>query len=70
MIKITACITKEQKDFLEQIIFEDAANSIGGAKGELCNSIQWCIDACMKIEKMYGIDACYVAHNPQEFIKK
>jgi len=62
-IKIGAHITQKQKDFLEKIIFEDAANSIGGAKGELGNAFQWCIDACMKIEETYGIDACYVAYN-------
>jgi len=56
-------ITEKQKEFLEKIIHEDAANSIGGEKGELGNSVQWCIDACMKIEERYGVDACYVAHN-------
>lgn len=56
-------ITKDQKDFLELIMHGDASNSIGGGKGELGNAVQWCIDACMKIEKRYGIDACYVAHN-------
>lgn len=61
--KLTVCVTKKQKEFLEQIIFEDAASSIGGAKGELGNAVQWCIDSCEKIEKKYHIDACYVAHN-------
>ncbi len=50
-------ITTEQKEFLDQIIFEDGAGSIGGAKSEMGNAVQWCIDACMKIEKTYGIDA-------------
>lgn len=26
-------------------------------------AVQWCIDACMKIEKLYGIDACYISFN-------
>lgn len=56
-------VTKEQKEFLDRIIFEDAANSIGGEKGELGNAVQWCIDACIVIEKMYGIDACFVGLN-------
>ena len=56
-------VTEKQKDFLDLIIHTDAANSIGGEKGELGNSVQWCIDACMKIEETYGIDACYVGFN-------
>jgi hypothetical protein len=61
-MKVVAEVTKEQKDFLDLIVHTDAANSIGGAKGELGNAVQWCIDACMKIEERYGIDACYVGH--------
>src|ERR1043165_7885378 len=54
--KISADISKEQKDFLQLIIHEDAATSLSGA-------VQWCIDACMRIEKLYGVDACYVSFN-------
>jgi len=53
---IRAAISKEQKDFLQLIIHEDAATSLSGA-------VQWCIDACMRIEKLYGVDACYVSFN-------
>ena len=49
-------ITKKQHEFLNLIQHEDAANN-------LSQSIQWCIDSCMKIEKLYGIDASYIAHN-------
>lgn len=57
MKKITVNITQEQKDFLtDQVIFEDAATNLSEA-------VQWCIDSCMRIEKLYGIDACYVAFN-------
>lgn len=53
--KITVNITEEQKSFLtDQIIFEDAATSLSGA-------VQWCIDACMRMEKLYGIDACSIS---------
>lgn len=55
-------VTDEQLEFLKLLIHEDAASSIGGTSAP-GNSIQWCIDACMKIEKLYGIDACYVAYN-------
>lgn len=55
-------VTEKQKDFLELIIHTDAANSIGGEKGELGNAVQWCIDACMKIEALYDVDACYVGN--------
>lgn len=55
--KITVKITEEQKSFLtDEIIFEDAANNLSEA-------VQWCIDACIRIEKLYGIDACYIAFN-------
>lgn len=54
--KITVEITKEQKDFLGLIQHEDAAFNQSQA-------VQWCIDACMKIEKLYGIDACYISFN-------
>lgn len=60
---INVYVTDKQKDFLELIIHGDAANSIGGKAGELGNSVQWCIDACMKIEEKYSIDACYVSMN-------
>jgi len=26
-------------------------------------AVQWCIDSRMRIEKLYGIDACYIAFN-------
>lgn len=55
-------VTAEQRDFLNLIIHTDAASSLGGRSG-VGNAIQWCIDACMKIEKLYGIDACFVANN-------
>lgn len=55
--KITVKITEGQKSFLSDfIMFEDAAKNQSEA-------IQWCIHACMRIEKLYGIDACYVAMN-------
>jgi len=55
--RITVNITQEQKDFLtDEIIFEDAAKNLSEA-------VQWCIDSCMRIEKLYGIDACYIAFN-------
>lgn len=55
-MKITVDITPEQKDFLALIQYGDAANNQS-------ESVQWCIDSCMKIEKLYGIDACFVAYN-------
>lgn len=60
---ISAYVTKEQKAFLDRIVHEDAAYSIGGNTGNLGNAVQWCIDACMRIEKLYGIDACYISFN-------
>lgn len=60
---ISAFITKEQRDFLDLIVHEDAAHSIGGKNGNTGNAVQWCIDACMRIEKLYGIDACYISFN-------
>jgi hypothetical protein len=62
-MKIHAEVTPEQKAFLDLIVHSDAANSIGGRNGELGNAVQWCIDACMRIEKLYDVDACYIAHN-------
>jgi len=52
--KITVEITEEQYEFLNLLKHEDAASNQSQA-------IQWCIDSCMKIEKLYGIDACYVS---------
>jgi hypothetical protein len=49
-------ISKSQNDFLELIIHEDAAKNISGA-------VQWCIDACQRIEKLYGTDACDISFN-------
>lgn len=54
--RITVTITQKQKDFLERIQHEDAATNQSKA-------VQWCIDACMKIEKLYGIDACFISYN-------
>lgn len=54
--KITVTITKKQKEFLALLQHEDAADNQSRA-------VQWCIDACMKIEKLYGIDACYISFN-------
>lgn len=54
--KITVKITEEQHEFLKLLWHEDAAVNQSQA-------VQWCIDACMEIEKRYGIDACYVAYN-------
>lgn len=57
MPKITVDIPQESKSFLtDYIMFEDAAKNLSEA-------IHWCIDSCMKIEKKYGVDACYVAYN-------
>jgi hypothetical protein len=54
--KITVNITKSQKEFLALLQHEDAAANQSQA-------VQWCIDACMEIEKRYGVDACFVAYN-------
>lgn len=54
--RITVTITQDQKDFLDRIQHEDAATNQS-------KSVQWCIDACMKIEKLYGIDACFISYN-------
>lgn len=56
-------LTDEQKEFLQLIIHTDAASSLGGAKDEVGNAVQWCVEACMRIENKYGIDACYVSFN-------
>lgn len=57
MKRMSIKVTAEQKDFLtDKVIFEDAAMNLSEA-------VQWCIDACMRIEKLYGIDACYVGFN-------
>lgn len=61
MGKITVTITDEQRDYLDKIGFEDAGMN-------LSESVQWCIDSCMKIEENYvdkdgcrELDACYIA---------
>lgn len=54
--RITVQITPEQKEFLASIQHEDAADNQSKA-------VQWCIDACMKIEKLYGMDACFISYN-------
>lgn len=54
--KISVALTKEHREFLDLLKHEDAAVTIADA-------ISWCIDSCMKIEKLYGIDACYIAYN-------
>jgi len=56
MPKITVEITEEQKSFLELLKHEDVGTNQS-------HGVQWCIDACMRIEKLYGIDACYIAYN-------
>lgn len=56
MPKITVEILDKQKDFLKRIIHEDAADNLSDA-------VQWCIDSCMRIEKLYGIDACFIGFN-------
>ena len=55
-LRITVGLTPEERDFLEFLQHEDAA-------ANLSQAVAWCIDSCMKIEKLYGIDACYVAYN-------
>lgn len=52
--RISVSVPEVQKNFLETIIHEDAGKNLSEA-------VQWCIDSCMRIEKLYGIDACYVA---------
>jgi len=54
--KLTVKITKKQHEFLQLLQHEDAADNQSKA-------VQWCIDACIKIEKLYGIDACYISYN-------
>lgn len=56
MPKITVDVPDESKDFLKRVIHEDAARNLSEA-------VQWCIDSCIRIEMLYGIDACYVAFN-------
>ena len=55
-LRITVGLTPEERDFLNLLQHEDAA-------ANLSQAVAWCIDSCMKIEKLYGIDACYVAYN-------
>lgn len=61
MKRITVTITDEQAKFLDLIMHEDAASNQSEA-------VQWCIDACLEIEKNYrtrdgakDLDACYIA---------
>lgn len=54
--RITVKVSEDQKKFLGLIMHQDAA-------ANLSEAVQWCIDSCMRIEKLYGIDACYVAYN-------
>lgn len=56
MPKITVEITEDQKKFLALLLHEDVGTNQSHA-------VQWCIDSCMKIETLYGIDACYVSMN-------
>jgi hypothetical protein len=56
VIGTKAYLPQSMRDFLDTIIHEDAAENVSCA-------VKWCIDACMRIEKKYGIDACYIAHN-------
>ena len=53
---INVNISKERLDFLNLVIHEDAVQNLSGA-------VNWCIDACQRIEKKYRVDACYVAWN-------
>ena len=55
-LRITVGLTPEERDFLNLLQHKDAA-------ANLSQAVAWCIDSCMKIEKLYGIDACYVAYN-------
>ena len=55
-LRIMVGLTPEERDFLNLLQHEDAA-------ANLSQAVAWCIDSCMKIEKLYGIDACYVAYN-------
>jgi hypothetical protein len=54
--RISVNITQEAKEFLDLIAHQDAANNLSEA-------VMWCIDCCMRIENLYGIDACYIAFN-------
>ena len=54
--KITVEITQDQYEFLQVLKHEDAATNQSQA-------VQWCIDACMEIEKKYRVDACFIAYN-------
>lgn len=54
MKNISVKITEGQRRFLDLIQHEDAASNLSEA-------VQWCIDACMRIEENYGVDACYVS---------
>jgi len=47
-------ISEEHKEFLDLIQHEDAAKNYSEA-------VAWCIDACIRIEKLYGEDACSIA---------
>ena len=54
-MRITVTIPREQKEFLtDTLMFEDAGKN-------LSECVQWCIDACIRMEKLYGIDACYIS---------
>jgi hypothetical protein len=53
---VTIKVTEEQEQFLNLIMYGDAATSKAGA-------VIWCIDSCMKIEETYNVDACYVGYN-------
>jgi hypothetical protein len=47
-ISITADITKEQSEYLEDLIKNKTAGSIGGSRGKLINAVQWCINYAME----------------------
>jgi hypothetical protein len=55
-VRITVGLTPDERDFLDLLQHEDAA-------ANLSQAVSWCIDSCMKIEKLYGIDACFIAYN-------
>ncbi len=53
---VKSYLNKAQRDYLEVIIDDDAAESPNGA-------VKWCIDSCIAIEKTYNEDALFVGLN-------
>jgi len=56
MASMFIMVTSQHREFLKKIIHEDAGRNMSEA-------VRWCIDACIRIEQLYGIDACYIAWN-------